>query len=73
MSIKDLRPMVEAAATRQAALAASLCGDSNPQVIASRNEHLGALRAYLAVIEALDAPRPTAAFSLRGDGRGLAA
>ena len=71
MNIRDLRQMVEAAANRQARIALGLGGDENPQTVAARTETLGRKRAYEAILEAIDAKRPTAAFTLNLDAKGI--
>ena len=71
MTVNQLRPLVEAAALRQARVFLAMVGDDNPQTVAARNETLGRKLAYEAVLEALSAPRPSASISLNLDAKGL--
>ena len=65
MKIKELRALLEAAKDKQFSRAVQLEGSDNPQVIACKAEHFTAYKTLLAIIEALDAPRPTAAYDLQ--------
>lgn len=64
MKTKELRALLQAAAAKQKTRADALTFSDNPQVVASRNECQTAHETLSAVIEALDAPRPGAAYSL---------
>lgn len=69
MKTKELRQLVEKAMKRQREVAKALDNDSNPQVVATYRETRGRVDAYKAVLEAIDAPRASAAFALLTDGR----
>jgi len=68
MRAKDVAKMVQVALDKQEQVLSSLCTSDNPQVKATAAETLGRCRAYAAVLEAIRAPRPRAAFSLFVDG-----
>jgi len=65
MKKPELKALLEAAALKQQSVAIALSGSDNPQVIASRQHSLTTYTTLQAVIEALDAPRPLAAYSLQ--------
>ena len=71
MKMKELQPLVEAAVMRNCRYISAVAGDDNPQVVRERNQALGRKWAYEAILEAIAAPRPTAAFSLNIDAKGL--
>ena len=65
MKKAELKTLLAQAIARQQSRIIGLTGDDNPQVIAVLNETKGKYAALCAVIEAMDAPRPGAAFDLQ--------
>ena len=65
MTKSELKTLLEAAALKQQSRAIALSGSDNPQVIASHSQSLTTYTALQAVLEALDAPRPAAAYGLQ--------
>lgn len=63
--MKDLRQLVSAAANRQQQRADALHGSDNPQIVDTKMELLVSAKTLRYVVEAIDAPRPTAAYDLQ--------
>ena len=64
MKTKELRALLHAAAAKQKARAEAMTGNDNPQTVALRLMCDTTSETLEAVIEALDAPRPGAAYQL---------
>ena len=71
MTIKELRPLVAAAVARHSEIVRGFGDCSNPHHVNMKHEAAGKWAAYTAVLAAMDAPRPPAAFSLMFDAKGL--
>ena len=65
MKKTELKTLLAQAIARQQSRAIGLCCDDNPQVVASYMQTLATYTTLQAVIEALDAPRPQAAYDLQ--------
>jgi len=65
MKKAELKTLLAQAIARQQSRIIGLTGDDNPQVIAARNTAQATYSTLQAVAEALDAPRPQAAYDLQ--------
>lgn len=65
MKKTELRTLLEAAAAKQQSRAIQLEGSDNPQTLACKAEAVTTHKTLRAVIDALDAPRPAAAYDLK--------
>jgi len=65
MKKTELRALLEAAAAKQQHRAIHLEGSDNPQTLACKAEATTTYKTLRAVIDALDAPRPAAAYDLK--------
>lgn len=63
--MKELKTLVQKAIKAQGEFATCFQGDSNPQTVRHWIQALASEEALKAVLEAIDSPRPTAAFALQ--------
>lgn len=65
MKKAELKTLLAQAIARQQSRAIALANDDNPQTVASYRETLTTYTTLQAVFEAVDAPRPAAAYDLQ--------